>query len=457
MLEIINPSNEEVINTLKSETPQNILKKAKTARSALFEWKSVSLDTRVDLIKNFQNLLRKNLEDCAKTLTQEMGKPLEQARAEIKATDSRIQFFLDNTKQVIQDKIVFENKNWQEHISYEPLGTIANISAWNFPYFVGSNVFIPALLTGNTLLYKPSEITSLTGLKIAELMHKAGVPDSVFQVLIGRGNVGAMLIENAVDGIFFTGSATTGKKIATQVAHRLITLGLELGGKDPAYVCEDVDIESTAENLVEGSYYNAGQSCCAVERIYVHENIWKKFNEAFLESAKKWTTGDPLNSSTMIGPLARKEQREVLNLQIEDAIKKGAKTLLKGGKANGPGWFFNPGVYTEANHEMTLMREESFGPIIGIQKVSNDNEAIDLINDTKYGLTASVHSKDKERAIKILSKANTGTVYWNSCDRISPYLPWSGRKDSGIGSTLSEIGITTMLKPKAWHLKKDIK
>ena len=329
------------------------------------------------------------------------------------------------------------------------------MSAWNYPYFVGSNVFVPALLTGNAVLYKPSEHATLTGLAIGELLHEAGVPADVFQVVVGAGETGRALIEQRIDGVFFTGSYPTGKKIAEAVAGRLVKVQLELGGKDPAYVCEDADPKVAAESLADGAMYNTGQSCCSVERIYVHEAIAKPFIEAFLATVRGFVAGDPLDANTYIGPLARQAQLAVLEEQVRDALGKGAK-LLAGGKRDarqGKGYYFEPTVLVDVTNDMKLMRDESFGPIIGIQTVRSDEDAVRAMNDTDYGLTAGVYTKSRERAERLLARVDAGSVYWNCCDRVSPRLPWTGRRHSGIGSTLSTHGIRTFLQPKAWHLR----
>ena len=347
--------------------------------------------------------------------------------------------------------MVHSEKGLVEKISFEPLGIIANISAWNYPYFVGTNVFIPALLTGNAVLYKPSEFATLTGLKIAELMEKSGVPRGVFTPVLGGGSVGAQLLNENIDGVFFTGSMATGKKIAASVASRLIKLQLELGGKDPAYVCDDVDPGPAAEALADGAFYNAGQSCCSVERIYVHEKVYGAFLERFLETVRGFVMGDPMDRKTTMGPLARQVHLETLEDQVGDALSKKA-TLETGGKVKDM-VFFEPAVLTDVDHTMKLMKEESFGPLIGIQKVQDDLQATELMNDTVYGLTAAVYSRNEARAMKILAQINSGSVYWNCCDRVSPRLPWSGRRGSGMGSTLSVLGIQAFVQPKGWHLK----
>jgi acyl-CoA reductase-like NAD-dependent aldehyde dehydrogenase len=318
---------------------------------------------------------------------------------------------------------------------------------------VGANVFVPALLTGNAVLYKPSEFATLTGLEIAKMLHAAGVPSAVFAPVIGGGDVGALLARQPVDGIFFTGSYATGGKIAAAAGKRMIKVQLELGGKDPVYVCDDVDVGVAAASVADGAFYNTGQSCCAVERIYVHAGIYADFVKAFVATVRGFRLGDPRDEATYIGPLTRKAQLAVLKRQVADAKKKGARLLAGGKPLARKGHYFAPTVFVDVNHRMELMREETFGPVIGIQKVRDDDEALHLMNDTDYGLTAGVYTPDRARAEKILAHVKSGSVYWNCCDRVSPRLPWSGTGHSGTGLTLSTYGIQTFLRPKAWHLR----
>ena len=280
------------------------------------------------------------------------------------------------------------------------------------------------------------------------------MPENCFQLAIGKGNVGEYLLQLPFDGYFFTGSYRTGKYIAEKVASKLVPCQLELGGKDPLYVMDDVeDIDKTAAAALEGVVYNNGQSCCAVERIYVQERIYDKFVKSYMEQAKKLVIGDPMLRTTDIGPLSRKEQKDYLLSQIKDAVSKGATVLYGGKTLNGKGYFIEPTVLVNVNHEMKLMTEESFGPVVGIQKVKDDTEAARLMLDTEYGLTAAVYSKSYERAEEVMKQMNTGTVYWNCCDRVSASLPWSGRKNSGLGSTLSYQGIRAFVQPKAYHIR----
>jgi acyl-CoA reductase-like NAD-dependent aldehyde dehydrogenase len=291
----------------------------------------------------------------------------------------------------------------------------------------------------------------LTGQALGELWREAGVPSDVFQVVQGGGAIGAELLKAPIDAVFFTGSYATGRRIAEAVAGRLIKVQLELGGKDPAYVLDDADPVAAAESLADGAFYNTGQSCCAVERVYVHERIAGPFIEKFVETVRSFKAGPPLDEATYIGPLAREAQLAVLDEQVRDAVEKGARVVLGGKRAAGKGHYFEPTVLTGVDGTMKVMQDESFGPIIGIQVVKSDEEALAAMNDTEYGLTAGVYGKSRERAEAVLRGVQSGTAYFNCCDRVSPRLPWTGRRHSGIGSTLSTHGIRAFVQPKAWH------
>jgi len=410
---------------------------------------------RIAAIEKFRDLVVSRTDALANTLTQEVGKPIRQSRNELKGLIGRLDFFIAESARALREQKVFVDpaQKLDERITHEPLGVIANISAWNYPYFVGSNVFVPALVAGNAVLYKPSEFATLTGRHIADLMHAAGVPDDVFVPVIGGGATGAALLRQPVDGVFFTGSYATGAKIAASAAKRMIKVQLELGGKDPIYVCDDVDVKGAAAAVADGAFYNTGQSCCSVERIYVHESIYSQFVDAFVTEVKTYKVGDPLDESTYIGAITRRAQIDVLRRQVADARRKGAVVKLGGAPIKRKGNWFAPTVLTDVDHSMLVMRDESFGPIIGLQAVSDDDAAVELMNDTAYGLTAGVYTNDATRARRVLSRIAAGTVYWNCCDRVSPRLPWSGVKNSGIGLTLSTMGIQTFTRPKAWHLK----
>lgn len=453
-MKVINPASEEVIAQLNATTVQDLSRILKSLREGQKIWAKKSIMERLACITRFGELIQENLEELAHTLTSETGKPLQQSVNEIKGAQNRIEHLQHNAEKWLSPETLIDLGNTHERIIYEPLGVIANISAWNFPYNVGYNVFLYALIAGNSVVYKPSEFASLTGKQFEKYLWQAGVPKNVFQCVIGTGELGQRLLEQSLDGYFFTGSYKTGLHIVQAVSHKLVPVQLELGGKDPLYIMEDIpDVEQAAINAAEGAFYNNGQSCCAVERIYVSSTIHDEFVEALVTKVNSYAVGDPTDLKTYIGPLTRAQQLEVLKDQIADALNKGA-TLKTGGKQlDREGYYFEPTVLVNCNASMKVMREESFGPIVGIQRVSSDREALELMKDTAYGLTAAVFSSDRKRALQVLDQLDIGTAYWNCCDRVSPNVPWSGRKNSGLGATLSAQGIRAFVQPKSYHLR----
>jgi acyl-CoA reductase-like NAD-dependent aldehyde dehydrogenase len=455
-MKIVNPATGATLADVAIDTPGSIRNKVAAGRAAQAAWARTPLAARLGAIGRFREQLVARHDALALTLTREVGKPIRQARNELAGVLARIDFFTAETAAALRAETVHTDgaQQLREEITHEPLGVVANISAWNYPYFVGANVFVPALLAGNAVVYKPSEYATLSGVAIGEMMWAAGVPPEMFAVVVGNGDAGAALLRQDVDGVFFTGSYATGAKIAAVGGKRMIKVQLELGGKDPVYVCDDVDPASTAAAVADGAFYNTGQSCCAVERIYVHEAVYDAFVDAFVKEVRGFRQGDPEDEATYIGPVTRREQLDVLRRQVADATRRGARVLTGGKWIRRRGNWFEPTVLVDVDHDMLVMREESFGPIIGIQKVSGDDDAVAKMNDTEYGLTAGVYTHDEARARGILAAMRTGTVYWNCCDRVSPRLPWSGLGHSGIGLTLSRYGIQTFTRPKAWHMKE---
>jgi acyl-CoA reductase-like NAD-dependent aldehyde dehydrogenase len=454
-MKIINPATEETIRELQEDTVATLSRKFELLKKGQVGWSKTKLESRIEILKKFSTLLERDIESLSHTLTSEVGKPLQQSRNEVNGARSRIKWLTENAQRFLSDEKMSDDNGMQEWISYEALGVVCNISAWNYPFLVGVNVFVPALIAGNTVLYKPSEFATLTGLNIEKLLKEAGVPDDGFQIGIGSREVGEVLLELPFAGYFFTGSYKTGKYIYEKVASKMVPCQCELGGKDPVYITDDVaDVKSVAAGTADGAFYNNGQSCCAVERIYVHEKIYDKYLEEFSKEVKSWKIGEPSVEGVYIGPLTRKDQLAVIERQIADAVKAGAKLITGGKRIDRKGYYFEPTVLTDVRNDLAVMQDESFGPIIGIMKVQNDDEAIKLMNDTEYGLTASVYSNSEDRARKILSNIDSGTGYWNCCDRVSAAVPWSGRKHSGIGSTLSHAGLRAFTKPKAYHLRK---
>lgn len=455
-MQIINPATGGVLREVDADDAIGIVAKVRRARAAQRSWAARALAERQHVLRRFRALVAEHREALARTCTEEMGKPIAQARREVEGLDARLEYFIEQVPGVGRTEIVHDDlaEGMTEGITWDPLGVVANVSAWNYPFYVGTSVFVPALLTGNAVLYKPSEYATLSGLGMTELLHAAGVPRDVFIPVVGASAAGQALVAQPVDGVFFTGSYATGVGIAAAVASRMPRLQLELGGKDPVYVCEDAPVATTAAAVADGAFYNTGQSCCAVERIYVHARNWDGFLEAFVAAVRAFVVGDPGDEQTYIGPLARREaQLAVLERQVAEAKARGARALVGGERLARPGFYFAPTVLVDVDHDMRVMREETFGPLVGVMRVRDDEEAISLMNDTDYGLTAAVYTPDRDRAERLLSRLDTGTAYWNCCDRVSPRLPWSGRRHSGLGSTLSQMGITAFLRPRAWHLR----
>ena len=455
MMNIINPATEEIITSVQEDNEASLALKFERLKKSAKQWTAVPIQTRAEILEKFVSLLKENIEELASILTSEMGKPLQQSRNEINGAGAKASWLAQHATQYLSEEIMSVSDQMTEKIVHEPLGIICNISAWNYPYNVGVNIFVPALLAGNAVMYKPSEYATLTGLQIGKYLVEAGVPEDVFQVAIGEGEVGKALLDMPFNGYYFTGSYQTGQKIYQHVAKKMVPCVLELGGKDPVYVADDVvDVAGAAAGIADGAFYNNGQSCCSVERIYVQSAIYDAFVEAFVAEVSSWKMGSPTEDGVYITVLSRKAQLEVLENQVADAVAKGAQILVGGKRVNQKGNYFEPTVLVNVTNEMAVMREESFGPIIGIMRVENDAEAVALMNDTYYGLTAGVYSASQQRAETMLAQIDAGSGYWNCCDRVSAALPWSGRGHSGFGSTLSEVGLRAFTKPKAYHLRK---
>jgi acyl-CoA reductase-like NAD-dependent aldehyde dehydrogenase len=453
-MHIINPATGEVIREITEDSQETLTAKFQLLKNAQSGWSALPVKKRVQILQNFSILLETNIENLSVILTSEIGKPLQQSRNEINGARTRIQWLTENAEKYLGEEEMTKSPGLTEKITYEPLGVVCNISAWNYPWLVGVNVFITALLAGNSVMYKPSEYAILTGFEIERMLKQSGIPEGVFQLALGAKQAGELLLELPFDGYFFTGSYKTGKYIYEKCASKMVPCQLEMGGKDPLYVANDiVDVKQVAEATADGAFYNNGQSCCSVERIYAHEDIYDAYLRVFVDTVKSWKIGEPTETGVYFGPLTRNAQLEILEKQVSDAIAKGGRILTGGKRIPGKGYFFEPTVLTDVTQDMLVMKEESFGPIIGIMKVKNDEEAIQLMADTEYGLTAAIYSSDRQRAEKMIRQFNTGSGYWNCCDRVSAALPWSGRKHSGFGSALSHAGLLSFVRPKAWHMR----
>jgi acyl-CoA reductase-like NAD-dependent aldehyde dehydrogenase len=342
-------------------------------------------------------------------------------------------------------------------IRREPLGVVLVVAPWNYPWLTSVNAVVPALLAGNSVILKMAQQTPLVAERYAEAFAAAGLPAGVFQYLhMDHDQTARVIRDERIAFVAFTGSVEGGHAVQRAAAERFIATGLELGGKDPAYVRSDADLASAVENLVDGSYFNSGQSCCGIERIYVHRDLYKPFVDGFVELTRQYRLGNPLDKQTTLGPMVKAQAAELVRAHVKDAVGKGAKALIdpKSFPADKDGTpYVAPQVLIDVDHRMQVMTEETFGPVVGIMAVGNDEDAIRLMNDSRYGLTASIWTKDAEAALRIGDQVETGTWFMNRCDYLDPALAWTGVKDSGRGCTLSRLGIEAFTRPKSFHLK----
>jgi acyl-CoA reductase-like NAD-dependent aldehyde dehydrogenase len=452
-IDVVNPATGAVVRSVAVTEPGEIAQKVGRARHAQREWAARSYDDRARLLRAFRDLVAAEVEDCAAITTSEIGKPVRQSRNEVRAVLDRVDWFVEHVGSELVPRAVSDNDGMVERVTHEPIGVVAHVSAWNYPYFVALNTVVPALLCGNAVLYKPSEHATLTGLRLVDLLHRSGVPVNVVHAVVGGGATGGHLISADIDMICFTGSYTTGVKVATAAADRFVRVQLELGGKDAAYVCDDVDVEEAALAVAEGAFYNSGQSCSAIERVFVHDRAYDQFLDALVEVVSAYRVGDPTDDATDLGPLGRAAQLEVLGEQLADAVAHGGRVLCGGQRGDGPGNWFPPTVVADAAPTSSLMRDESFGPVIGVARVTSDEAAVARMDDTEFGLGAAVFTNDRARAERILGQLDVGNAYWNTSDRSSVRLPWAGRRHSGMGVSMSESGVRAFLREKAWHLQ----
>ena len=387
-------------------------------------------------------------------LTRQMGRPISQSPSEIeRGLHERATYMCDIAEPTLSDLKLPEKDNFNRFIRREPLGVVLVIAPWNYPWLTSVNAVVPALLAGNSVILKMAAQTPLVAERYAEAFRAAGLPDGVFQFLhLDHDQTARVIRDPSISFVAFTGSVGGGHAVQQAAAGRFIGTGLELGGKDPAYVRADAPLAATVENLVDGAFFNAGQSCCAVERIYVARSVYQPFVEAFVTLTKQYRLGNPLERETTLGPMVRAAAADAVRKQVADAASRGARRLVS--MKDSPGTpYLPPEVLTEVNHEMAIMTEETFGPAIGIMAVSGDEEAIALMNDSRYGLTASIWTTDPEAALRVGDRVETGTWYMNRCDYLDPALAWTGVKDSGRGCTLSRLGLEAFTRPKSFHLR----
>ena len=426
--------------------------KAKAARKA---WGEVTVRERAKFLSHFVDAILLKNDEIVPELAWQMGRPI-RYKNEMRGLEERSRHMIAIAEQELVPSLRPDKPGFRRWIAREPLGTVMVIAPWNYPFLTACNSIVPALMAGNAVILKHATQTLLVGERFAEAMKAAGLPDGLFQNLVlGHSETEKLIASGEIDHVNFTGSVEGGRRIERAAAGTFASLGLELGGKYPAYVRPDAKLDYAVENLVDGSFFNSGQSCCGVERIYVHKDVYDKFVDGFVEVSKGWTLGNPLDPNTVVGPMAAPKFADLVREQTAEALRKGATAHLKSKAANDkPGSpYLAPEVLTGVNHQMAVMREESFGPVVGIMKVADDDEAVTLMNDSPYGLTASIWTDDLDAAGKLGARIETGTVYANRCDYLDPALVWTGVKETGKGGALSEIGYQNLSQPKSYHFK----
>jgi acyl-CoA reductase-like NAD-dependent aldehyde dehydrogenase len=453
VLKALNPYDGSIIAEFQADDISSIQSKLELLRQGRGKWRGRSVHERVEIVQRVVAGLINHKQELAHCIVREIGKPIREARAEIDLCIERIKQLIAEADRSLATEELRREHAQAEYVSYEPLGVIGVLSSWNYPLLVGVNILIPGLLAGNTIAYKPSEYATVTCIRFVALLRLAGVPEDALQSVVGGSQTGVSLFEEHLDGYFLTGTTRTGRAVAQKIASRMAYSQFELGGKDPLYITENVaSIGTVAKLVVEGAFYNAGQSCCAVKRIYVHERVYQEFLAAFLTITKALRLGDPMAEDTTIGPLTTRSQASTLLAQVSDAVQGGATLLTGGDRWAANHNFFMPTILCDVNHDMTVMKEESFGPLVGVMKVSGDDEAVSLMQDSAYGLTASVFCDDHARGSTILAALDVGTVYLNCCDRVSTVSPWAGRRGSGICANHSTQTIRTYLQTKAYYV-----
>lgn len=420
-------------------------------------WRSVPLQERKKLVLNFVDNFLLNQQEVVETLCKQIGRPISQCPGEMRGFEERAKYMIENADKALEDIISKKNIEFDNYIKKDPLGTIFIIAPWNYPFNTSVNSIVPSLLSGNTIILKHSSQTPLCAEQLYEAAKKANLPENIFQYLhLDHSSTSKIIADNRVNHVLFTGSVSGGKEIKKSMGTRFISAGLELGGKDPAYVRSDCNLDHAIENLVDGSYFNSGQSCCGIERIYVDEKIYDNFIDGFKSITEQYILGNPLDKNTNLGPVVRLNAAKYIRTHLSSALNQGAKNIINEKKFNiddGANCYVSPSALVNVNHNMEFMREETFGPTVGIMKVQNEKEAIKLMNDSDYGLTASVWTSDKEFAQDLGSKIETGTFFMNRCDYLDPGLAWTGVKDTGIGVTLSVLGFDHLTRAKSYHIR----
>jgi acyl-CoA reductase-like NAD-dependent aldehyde dehydrogenase len=453
----ISPIDGSLYARRPTATKDEIAPALSRARVAFRDWRQVPVPDRVALCRAFARAMVDKRDLLGVELAWQMGRPVRYGPREIDRTADRTLTMCDLAEDALADIVPDEVEGFHRAIKREPLGLVFIVAPWNYPYLTAINSVAAALLAGNVVLLKPSSQTLLTGERMAEAFAAAGLPEGVFQVLhLGKVETRDVVRSPEVDFLAFTGSVPVGRLLQQTAADRFIGVGMELGGKDPAYVRPDANLDHAVENLVDGAMFNSGQSCCGIERIYIHADVYERFVEGAVDLIKAYALGNPLEPETTLGPMVHTSAAEFVRIQTREAVSQGARALIDeslfpGSRRGTP--YLAPQLLVNVDHSMRVMTEESFGPVVGIMKVNSDEEAVRLMNDSPYGLTASVWTEDFDAALRLGGLVETGTWFMNRCDYLDPALAWTGVKDSGRGCTLSKIGFEQLTRPKSFHMK----
>jgi acyl-CoA reductase-like NAD-dependent aldehyde dehydrogenase len=427
------------------------------AKRAQQSWRRVPLAERAAMVSRFVDAFVADGPAIATELTWQMGRPVSQTPGEVRGLEERARYMIGAAESALADIDAGPKAGFRRFIRREPLGVVLTVAAWNYPYLIAVNSVVPAIVAGNAVVLKHSAQTPLCAERFAAAFAAAGLPDGVFQVLhMSHAATAAAIADPNVDFVAFTGSVAGGHAVQAAAANRFIGVGLELGGKDPAYVRPDCNLEHAIANLVDGAFFNSGQSCCGIERIYVHRKVYDDFLTGYVKLTRAYKLGNPLDAATTLGPMVRTSAADLVRRQIAEAVAMGAEALIPESEfpASKPGTpYLAPQVLIRVDHSMAVMRDESFGPVIGIMAVDTDAEAVGLMNDSAFGLTAAIWTADADAALAIGERIETGTWFMNRCDYLDPALAWVGVKDSGRGCTLSKVGYEHLTRPKSFHLR----
>ena len=452
-LEVRSPYDGRTVARIPRDDDETIDHKLTRARSAFETFARTPLESRKQVVERALAWFRANHERVAAEVTAQMGKPIVQARREVDTMLERAEHMLAICDAALAPDVLAEGPHLRR-IEHRPLGVVLDVAAWNYPLLIAVNVVVPAVLAGNAVVLKHSARTPLCGRHFAEAFAGAGGPEGLVQDLVATHEQTARVVrDRRVGYVAFTGSVRGGLEVYRTAAARCVDVGLELGGKDPAYVAEDADLDATVAGVVDGACYNAGQSCCAVERVYVHARIYDAFLERARALVAAYHMGDPADEATTLGPMAQASAPAFLAGQVDEAVRRGARLLAGGASPEGMPRFFAPTLLADVPQDAAVMQEESFGPILPVARVESDEAAVARMNDGRYGLTASIWTTDRDRARRLAERIEAGTIYQNRCDVLDPALPWTGAKDSGIGSTLSRYGFWHLTRRTALHFE----